>query len=51
MDMSLSKFWEKMKDPRPRELRAFFSCLAWRAIPSLLSKLKSRMDSLEATQW
>ena len=30
---------------------AFFSCLAWRAIPSPLSKLKSRLDSLEATQW
>ena len=33
------------------ELRAFYSCMAWRAIPGLLSKLKRRLDSLEATQW
>ena len=32
-------------------MRAFFSCVAWRAIPSPLSKLKRRLDSLEATQW
>ena len=32
------------------ELRAFSSCMAWRAIPSPLSKLKIRLDSLEATQ-
>ena len=37
--------------PRPRELRAFFSCMAWRAIPGPLSKRKRRLDSLEATQW
>ena len=35
-----------MRRPRPRELRAFFSCLAWRAIPSPLSKLKRRLDTL-----
>ena len=34
--------------PRPRELRAFFSCMAWRAIPGPLSKRKRRLDSLEA---
>ena len=27
------------------------SCMAWRAIPGPLSKLKRRLDSLEATQW
>ena len=31
---------------RPRELRAFFSCMAWRAIPGPLSKLHRRLDSL-----
>ena len=31
-------------------MRAFFSCVAWRAIPSPLSKLKRRLDFLEATQ-
>ena len=36
--------------PRPREVRAFFSCLAWRVITSPLSKVKRRLDSLEATQ-
>ena len=35
---------------RAREQRAFFSCLAWRAIKSPLSKVKRRLDSLEATQ-
>ena len=38
------------KHPRPRELRAFFSCMAWRAIPGPLSKRKRRLDSLEAAQ-
>ena len=33
-----------------RELRAFFSCMAWRAIPGPLSKRKRRVDSLEAAQ-
>ena len=33
-----------------RELRAFFSCMAWRAIPGPLSKRKRRLDSLEAAQ-
>ena len=28
------------------DMRAFFSCMAWRAIPSPLSKLKSRVESL-----
>ena len=36
--------------PRPRELRAFFSCMAWRAISGPLSKRKRRLDSLEAAQ-
>ena len=36
--------------PRPRELRAFFSCMAWRAIPGPLSKRKRSLDSLEAAQ-
>ena len=30
-----------LRRPRPRELRAFFSCMAWRAIPGPLSKRKS----------
>ena len=37
-------------DPTIRELRAFFSCMAWRAIPGPLSKRKRRLDSLEAAQ-
>ena len=36
--------------PRPGELRAFYSCMAWRAIPGPFSKLKRRLDSLEAAQ-
>ena len=40
-----------MRCPRHREMRAFFSCLTWRAIPSPLSKLKRRLDTLESTQW
>ena len=28
-----------LRRPCPRELRSFFSCMAWRAIPSPLSKL------------
>ena len=33
-----------------REMRALFSCMAWRPITSPLSKLKRRLDSLEAAQ-
>ena len=29
-----------------RELRAFFSCMAWRGIPSPVSKQHRRLDSL-----
>ena len=32
--------------PRHREMRAFFSCMSWSAIPSPLSKLQRRLDSL-----
>ena len=39
-----------MRRTRPRELRAFFSCMAWRAISGPLSKRKRRLDSLEAAQ-
>ena len=39
-----------MRRPRHREMRAFFSCLAWRVITSPLSKVKRRLVSLEATQ-
>ena len=39
-----------LRRPRSRELRAFFSCMAWRAIPGPLSKRKRRLDSLEAAQ-
>ena len=39
-----------MRRTRSRELRAFFSCMAWRAIPGPLSKRKRRLDSLEAAQ-
>ena len=28
------KYWNFSFSPRPRELRAFFSCMAWRAIPA-----------------
>ena len=33
---------ERPQGPRPRELRAFFSCMAWRAIPQL--SLATRME-------
>ena len=33
---------------RHREMRAFFSCMAWRGIPSPLSKHHRRLDSLYA---
>ena len=36
--------------PRPRELRAFFSCMAWRAIPGPLSKRKRRLDWVQAVK-
>ena len=39
-----------LETPLHREMMAFFSCLAWRAITSPLSKVKRRLDSLEATQ-
>ena len=39
-----------MRCTRPRELRAFFSCMAWRTIPGPLSKRKRRLDALEAAQ-
>ena len=39
-----------MRHPGHREMRALFSCMAWRAITSPLSKLKRRLDSLEAAQ-
>ena len=32
------------EDPRPRELRAFFSCMAWRAIPGPLSMVEGERD-------
>ena len=32
-----------MRHPGHRELRAFFSCMAWRAIPGHLSKRKRRL--------
>ena len=34
---------------RHREMRAFFSCVAWRGIPSPLSKQHRRLDSLYVT--
>ena len=37
--------------PLHREMMAFFSCMAWRAITSPLSKLHRRLDSLLVTQW
>ena len=40
----------RLRRPRPRQLRAFFSCMAWRAISGPLSKRKRRLDSLEAAQ-
>ena len=33
-----------------QNLRAFFSCMAWRAIPGPLSKRNRRLDSLEAAE-
>ena len=65
MDVSLSELRELVMDreawsaaihgvtksrTRPREVRAFFSCLAWRVIMSPLSEVKRRLDSLEAAQ-
>ena len=41
---------ETPETPHPREQRAFFSCMPWRAIPGPVSKLKRTLDSLEATQ-
>ena len=40
-----------LEDPLETGKATHSSILAWRAIPSPLSKLKSNMDSLEATQW
>ena len=34
------------EDVSRREMRAIFSCMAWRAVPSPLSKLHRRLDSL-----
>ena len=39
-----------MRHPGHREMRALYSCMAWRPITSPLSKLKSRLDSVEAVQ-
>ena len=39
-----------MRHPGHREKRALYSCMAWRPITSPLSKLKSRLDSVEAAQ-
>ena len=35
-----------MRHPGHRDMRALFSCMAWRPITSPLSKLKRRLDSL-----
>ena len=40
-----------MRNPGNREMRALFSCMAWRPITSPLSKLKRRLDPVEGTQW
>ena len=40
----------QVEDIMNREPRAFFSCMAWRAIPGPLSKRKRRLDSFEAAQ-
>ena len=39
-----------MRHPGHRKMRAIFSCMAWRPITSPLSKLKRRLDSIEAAQ-
>ena len=39
-----------MRHPGHREMKALFSCMAWRQIMRPLSKLKRRPDSLEAAQ-
>ena len=39
-----------MRHPGHHEMRALYSCMAWRPITSPLSKLKSRLDSVEAAQ-
>ena len=36
-----------MRHPGHREMRALYYCMAWRPMTSPLSKLKSRLDSLE----
>ena len=40
-----------MRRPGHREMRALFSCMAWRPITSPLSKLKRRLDPVYGTQW
>ena len=39
-----------MRHPGHHEMRALFSCMAWRTIPSPLSKMKRRLDSIDATR-
>ena len=39
-----------MRHHSHREMRALFSCMAWRPITSPFSKRKRRLDSLEAAQ-
>ena len=39
-----------MRHPGHLEMRALYSCMAWRPITSPLSKLKSRLDYVEAAQ-
>ena len=39
-----------MRHPGHRDMKALFSCMAWRTIPSPLSKMKRRLDSIDATR-
>ena len=41
---------KEMATHSSREMRAFFSCMSWSTIPCPVSKLKRRLDSLEAAQ-
>ena len=50
MELSRKEYWSGLPFPPLGDLPDPGS-LTWRAIPSPLSKLKRRLDTLESTQW